>query len=106
MHILYLCPHGAAKSVIATSLTREMTARMDVCVTAANAGTEPDEENSPIALEALRTRGLTHATPPSLVLQHDIEQADIVVTLGCPIESLPAGPAVLGERIHTLLVSP
>ncbi|MBT8198886.1 MAG: hypothetical protein KJO36_00080 [Acidimicrobiia bacterium] len=95
MRVLYLCPHGAAKSVIATALTRDLAERRGVDVVANNAGTEPDATLNPIALNALHTRGLDYADPPRRVEGADIEAADLVVTLGCDVEDLPAVPTTL-----------
>ncbi len=92
MHILYLCPHGAAKSVLAVALTQALVERLGVAVTVDNAGTDPDVGISPIVLEALAARGLSYETEPRLVSDADITAADIVISLGCTIRSLPTAP--------------
>jgi arsenate reductase (thioredoxin) len=92
LQVLFLCPHGAAKSIIATAMLRDLAAREGLDVAASNAGTEPDEELNPIALTALRARGLNHREPPRLVTQKDIEAADVVVSFGCTPSELPTKP--------------
>ena len=92
MHVLFLCPHGAAKSVIAVALLRELADREGIALTVSNAGTEPDADINPIARAALRRRNLTFTDAPRLVGRRDIDGADIVVSLGCRLDELPAVP--------------
>ena len=92
MHVLFLCPHGAAKSVIATAMLRDLASRDDLSVTVSNAGTEPDNELNPIALTALQARGLVYDDAPRHVTQADINGADVVVSFGCTKDELPAAP--------------
>lgn len=92
MHVLFMCPHGAAKSVIATAMLRDRASREGLDLTAANAGTDPDDELNPIALKALRERGLDYDEAPRFVTTDDIEGADVVVSFGCPPVELPASP--------------
>lgn len=92
MQVLFLCQHGAVKSVIATAMLRDLAAREGLDVTVSNAGTEPDEELNPIALTALRARGLNYKEQPRLVTEKDIEDADVVVSFGCTLSELPTKP--------------
>jgi protein-tyrosine-phosphatase len=92
VQVLFLCQHGAVKSVIATAMLRDLAAREGLDVTVSNAGTEPDEELNPIALTALRARGLNYKEQPRLVTEKDIEDADVVVSFGCTLSELPTKP--------------
>lgn len=92
MHILYLCPHGAAKSVLAVALTRAVAERQGVAVTADNAGTDPDRAIAPLVVRALAEHRLSYEASPKMVSSADMAAADIVVSLGCPLGSLPATP--------------
>lgn len=92
MHVLFLCPHGAAKSVIAAALLRDLATRAGIDVTASNAGTAPDRAVNSLAAAALRRRGLPGGAGPRLVERRDIEGADIVVSLGCSPDELPGVP--------------
>ena len=92
MKVLFLCPHGAAKSVVAAAMFSDYATqigRSDVEVR--NAGTEPDDEVNPIAVQALQRLDLPVPGTPRQVTRDDIEWADVVVSLGCTRESLP-GP--------------
>lgn len=90
--ILFLCPHGAAKSVIAKALAQRVTAEQNVRVASSNAGTEPDEAVNPIALDALVAIGVEVTEPPRLVSSEDVDRADLVVSMGCAVGDLPAVP--------------
>ena len=56
--IVFLCPHGAAKSVIAAAYCQQLGDRQNVPLRATAAGTEPDAEVSPAVLELLRMEGI------------------------------------------------
>lgn len=93
MRILFLCPHGAAKSVIAAAMFNELAQRRHLEITASSAGTEPDDEINPVAVKTLMTQQLPIPdAPPQLVTKQLVEQADIVVSLGCAIDKLPTRP--------------
>ena len=56
--IVFLCPHGAAKSVIAAAYCQQLADQQNVQLRATCAGTEPDAEVSPAVLELLRMEGI------------------------------------------------
>lgn len=93
MHILFLCPHGAAKSVVAVTLARRHAEENGLSATATNAGTDPDPAPSPVAIAALNELGLEYTETPRRVTEHDITEADVVVSLGCHLADLPGTPA-------------
>jgi len=92
MDVLFLCPHGAAKSVIAAAMLNDLARRMHLEITASSAGTEPDDEINPIAVETLMAQRLPVPNAPQLVTKRLVERADIVVSFGCEIDKLPARP--------------
>ena len=92
MHVLFLCPHAAAKSVIATAMLRDLAGRDGLDIVTWNAGTEPDEDLNPTAIDALARRGLTYTEPPTTVSSDDIARADVIVTFGCQISEMPGKP--------------
>lgn len=92
MQVLFLCPHSAAKSVIATAMLRDLADRLSSDVTCDNAGTDPDSAVNPIAMDALARRGLTYEGAPRLVTAADIDRAEVVVSFGCGLEDLPSTP--------------
>lgn len=92
MQVLFLCPHGAAKSVIAAALFRDLARNEGREIKALSAGTDPDDEINPLALSQLRARQLDFPDEPQLVTPDLIYQSDVVVSLGCSVDELPAPP--------------
>jgi protein-tyrosine-phosphatase len=93
MRVLFLCPHGAAKSVVAAAMFLDRATRLGrTDIEVRNAGTGPDDEVNPIAVQLLQRLGLPNPGRPQLVTGEDIDWADVVVSLGCPRESLPREP--------------
>lgn len=90
--VLFLCPHGAAKSVLASTHFAELAKQRGLRVTVDFAGTEPDAAIAPKVAEHLKKQGLTPVAPaPRLVSPADIEAADVVISLGCDVARLPKG---------------
>ena len=94
-NVLFMCPHGAAKSVLATAyFKREAQARgLDVLVQAV--GTEPDPAVAPAVAEHLRAHGYeVPIVKPRLVSPEDLSAADTVVSLGCDLSGRPVRGAL------------
>lgn len=83
-HILFLCPHAAAKSVLAMTYFRDLARKVNLNATASNAGTEPDPVINPAVDQYLKQEGfdLTGFAPP-LLGREEINAADIIVSIGC-----------------------
>ena len=91
--ILFLCPHGAAKSVLAAAVFRRSAERRGLPWRVESAGTDPDPSVAPPVAAFLRQAGLLAADAlPRRVTARDIAQADYVISLGCSREDLPAQP--------------
>ncbi|HKZ04282.1 MAG TPA: hypothetical protein VJU81_02330 [Methylomirabilota bacterium] len=84
--MLFVCLHGAAKSVVAAAHFRRLAAARGLAVDAVAAGTEPDNELAGGAVKGLAGEGL-RATPsrPRPVTLHDLETATRVVAFGCDV---------------------
>jgi protein-tyrosine-phosphatase len=92
--VLFVCLHGAAKSVVAAAHFRRLAAARGLAMTAAAAGTEPDAELAPGAVKGLAGDGLAAAPArPRPVTLYDLQSAARVVSFGC--EVAPAG----GQRV-------
>ena len=93
--VLFVCLHGAAKSVVAAAHFRRLAASRGLAVGAVAAGTEPDPELAPGAVKGLVGDGLT-ATPrrPRPVTLHDLDSATRVVSFGCDVA------AARGQRVE------
>jgi len=93
--VVFICPHGAAKSVIAAAYFNKMSAERGLPYRAVARGTEPQEAFSTVAVKGLANDGLAVAgDKPRAVQSKELRGAARVVTLGA---SLPAG-AVSGKR--------
>jgi len=56
--IVFLCPHNAAKSVLAAAYCQHLSAQCGLEVQVTSAGTEPDAAASPDVVALLRAEGL------------------------------------------------
>ena len=94
--VLFVCLHGAAKSVLAAADFRRLAARRGLDITADSAGTEPDPEIAPGVVTALRADGVdVGGSRPRRVTAADTARADRVVTFGCELgEAMPAAVPV------------
>jgi arsenate reductase (thioredoxin) len=91
--ILFLCPHSAAKSVMAAAYFDQLAAHYGLSWRAAFAGTEPDETISPKVAALLEAEGInTSQFVPRRVTAEDLALSDIVVSLDCPLDEFPAVP--------------
>ena len=89
--VLFLCPHNALRSVIAAALLNQLA---DGRARGISAGTEPDERVNERTVTVLREVGIEVAdeTPGKVTLER-LQQADRVVSLGCPLPSELAAAA-------------
>lgn len=122
--VLFVCLHGAAKSVLAAADLRRMAGGRGLDLTGASAGTEPDPEIASVVVEALRAEGLDlTGRRPRRVTPQDTAAAWRVITFGCdlgsatprsvPVErwddvpavsdDLPAARAAIRRRLEHLL---
>ena len=93
--VVFVCEHGAAKSVIATMYFDKIAAERGLRARAIYRGVNPQADLSVTALKGLRDDGFT--TPdrkPSAISQADIESATIIFAIGC---SLPASATASGK---------
>ena len=79
--IVFVCEHGAAKSIIAAAYFNKLAKERNSDVRAIARGTHPDPELSPIAITGLREDGLipTELIPQKLSLV-DVESAQRIIT--------------------------
>jgi protein-tyrosine-phosphatase len=82
--VVFLCPHNALRSVIAAALFNRDAAGL---ARAESAGTEPDPRVNERTITVLREVGLeVPEVRPERVTREQLERADRVVSLGCPLE--------------------
>ncbi|MGP3536222.1 arsenate reductase ArsC [Microbacterium sp. RD1] len=79
--VLFVCVHNAGRSQMAAGYLQQLAGgRVDV----RSAGSEPAESVNPVAVDAMREEGIDiTANTPQLLKVDDVEQADVVITMGC-----------------------
>lgn len=84
--VLFVCLHGAAKSIIGAAHFRRLAAGRGLSMSAVAAGTEPDAQLAPGAVKGLAGDGL-EAAPirPRPVTLYDLESATRIVSFGCDV---------------------
>ncbi len=84
--IVFVCEHGAAKSIIAASYFNKIAEERGLPQRAIARGTNPDEQFAPVVVAGLKKDGLKAPVgKPTKVLEADVRAADRVVTLGCAL---------------------
>jgi arsenate reductase (thioredoxin) len=81
--ILFVCEHGAAKSIIAAAYFNKLAYEMGLNLQAIARGTLPDDQLSPVTIQGLAQDGLisTELTPRKL-LPSEITSAQHVIAFG------------------------
>ena len=80
--VLFVCEHGAAKSVIAAAHFNRLAAEKGLPYRAVSRGTKPDEVVAPAVKAGLASEGLDVSTwRPKAVSDDDIKRAKTVVSL-------------------------
>ena len=84
--IVFVCEHGAAKSVIATAYFNKLAAERGLPYRATFRGVNPQDDLSVRALEGLKADGLVPPTGRPLVIgDTDIQQATHIFAIGCTL---------------------
>lgn len=83
MRFLFVCVENAGRSQMAEAFARKYGAD------AASAGTLPSNAVNPVVAGAMQERGIDlSSSKPKMLTTQMIENADLVVTMGCSIEHL------------------
>jgi len=79
--IVFVCEHGAAKSVIGASYFNKMASEKNLGFHAIARGTHPDTELSPNTVSGLREDGLTPGESiPIKLTREDLDSAERIVS--------------------------
>ena len=93
--IVFVCEHGAAKSVIAAAYFNKLAAERGLPDRATYRGANPQAELSVSALKGLREDGLAvPSAKPSPITTSDVTAATHIFAIGC---SLPASASASGK---------
>lgn len=87
--ILFLCPHNAAKGVIAAAYFNYLAQLASIPYAADSAGTEPSSEVSPVVVAMMCAEGIdVSGHRPRKVTVDDLSQAATIISMGCTAEEL------------------
>ena len=93
--VVFVCEHGAAKSVIATAYFNKVAAERGLHARALYRGVNPQAALSADALKGLRDDGVTVPDQsPSMITPTDVETATVIFAIGC---TLPKHAAASGK---------
>jgi len=88
--ILFMCPHGAAKSVLASAYFQRLAKERGLNVHVTSAGTEPDTTVSPAVAAHLQAQGYPiPVAKPRKASPEEFAAADLVISIGCDLAALP-----------------
>jgi arsenate reductase len=81
LEVLFVCTHNAGRSQMAAGFVQKLGGGR---VSVRSAGSEPDEEINPVAVEAMVEIGVDIANGVPKPLTDDaVREADVVITMGC-----------------------
>jgi len=104
--VLFVCLHGAAKSVIAAEYLQLLAAERGMRIEAAAVGIEPDVEIPPAVTSSLLTEGIdVRGRRPVAVSRQMAERADYVVSFGCDLSDVTPGTTPITEWTDVPAVS-
>jgi protein-tyrosine-phosphatase len=87
--VLFMCPHGAAKSVLASAYFQRIAKERGLNVRVLSAGTHPDPAVAPAVADHLVKNGYeVPISKPRLVTASDVSAADVVISLGCDLKDV------------------
>jgi protein-tyrosine-phosphatase len=87
--VLFLCPHAAAKSVIAVADFQELAQQQGLDWQAVAAGTEPEARVSPVVVDLLRVEGKDVSQHrPRRVTLDELATASRIISMGCDLNGL------------------
>lgn len=84
--VVFVCEHGAAKSVIATAYFNKLAAERNLPFRATFRGTSPQDELSVRAVEGLKADGIAVPTgKPAAITEADVAGATHIFAIGCAL---------------------
>lgn len=100
-HVLILCTHNSARSVLAEGMLNHLAAQLGTDVKAHSAGSAPSGRLNPFAIEALNRAGINTSSYRSKswdeFTTHDAPQLSIVITV-CDSAAAETCPVFFGGQ--------
>jgi len=79
--VLFVCVHNAGRSQMAAGY---LTALSDGRVEVRSAGSEPNDQINPLAVQVMAEEGIDIAGgTPKILTVEAVQQSDVVITMGC-----------------------
>jgi arsenate reductase (thioredoxin) len=94
--VVFVCEHGAAKSLIAAAYFNQIAAARGLTERATFRGVAPDDDLSQLAVAGLRADGIPiPAGKPTAITSGDVAQAAYIFAIGCtlPKSAVSSGKA-------------
>jgi arsenate reductase len=102
--VVFVCQHGAAKSVLAAALVERLAAERGVPLRALARGTEPEAQVAPAVVAGLAAEGIdVGAWRPRPVTPGDLARAWRVVSFGPDLSHLGPAQAAIAARVPKLI---
>jgi len=96
LRVLFVCLHGAAKSVVAAEYFARLAVGSGCDVEVASAGVEPDEQIPPHVVGGLRGDGFdVSGRMPQPLTASAVARSDVVVSFGCDVETDQASSTLI-----------
>ncbi len=94
--VLFMCPHGAAKSVLASAYFQRLAKERGLNVRVVSAGTEPDAQVAPAVANHLTKNGYhVPVKKPQRATADEVATADVVISIGCDLKGFPTPSGTL-----------
>lgn len=89
VRILFVCVENAGRSQMAEAFAKKYGLQ------ASSAGTLPSSEVNPAVVQAMKEKGIDiSSAKPKMLNTEMIEEADLVVTMGCSVEEVCPAPII------------
>jgi arsenate reductase (thioredoxin) len=96
--VVFVCEHGAAKSVIATAYFNKIAAERGLRARAIYRGTNPQPDLSVRTVKGLQDDGLrVPEEKPSAITSADVNAATVIFAIGC---TLPSSASASGKSAN------
>ena len=100
--VLFVCLHGAAKSVIAAHHLQRLADQRGLALECSSAGLDPDEAVPAQVIAGLREDGIEPTLEaPRRVTPEILDHADTIVSFGCDLSTVgsPSGRVITWEDV-------
>ena len=88
--VLFVCVENAGRSQMAEAFAKKYGANK---FTVSSAGNKPAEKVNPTVVEVMKERGIDlSSTIPQLITAKMVQEADLIVTMGCNDQGICPGP--------------